>query len=32
LGGRARPDSKALNATFAAAGDRPKAVMRELVW
>ena len=32
LGGRARPDSKALNATFAAAGDRPKAVMRELTW
>ena len=32
LGGRARPDSKALNATFTAAGDRPKAVMRELVW
>lgn len=32
LGGRARPDSKALNAAFAAAGDRPKAVMRELVW
>jgi HAD superfamily hydrolase (TIGR01459 family) len=32
LGGRERPDSKALNATFAAAGDRPKAVMRELVW
>jgi len=32
LGGRARPDSKALNATFAAAGERPKAVMRELVW
>jgi HAD superfamily hydrolase (TIGR01459 family) len=32
LGGRERPDSKALNATFAAAGDRPKAVMRELTW
>ncbi|MFI4972132.1 MAG: TIGR01459 family HAD-type hydrolase [Hyphomicrobiales bacterium] len=32
LGGRARPDNKALNATFAAAGGRPKAVMRELVW
>ena len=32
LGGRARPDSKALNATFAAAGDRPKAVMRQLTW
>jgi HAD superfamily hydrolase (TIGR01459 family) len=32
LGGRERPDSAALNAAFAAAGDRPKAVMRELVW
>jgi HAD superfamily hydrolase (TIGR01459 family) len=32
LGGRERPDSKALNATFAAAGDRPKALMRELTW
>jgi HAD superfamily hydrolase (TIGR01459 family) len=32
LGGREQPDSKALSATFAAAGDRPKAVMRELVW
>ena len=32
LGGRERPDLKALNATFAAAGDVPKAVMRELVW
>jgi HAD superfamily hydrolase (TIGR01459 family) len=32
LGGRARPDGKALNATFAAAGEMPKAVMRELVW
>ena len=32
LGGRACPDSKALNAAFAAAGDRPKAVMRELTW
>ena len=32
LGGRERPDSKALNATFAAAGDRPKAVMRQLTW
>ncbi len=32
LGGRERPDSKALNATFAAAGEMPKAVMRELTW
>ena len=32
LGGRERPDSQALSATFAAAGDMPKAVMRELVW
>jgi HAD superfamily hydrolase (TIGR01459 family) len=32
LGGRERPDLKALNAAFAAAGDVPKAVMRELVW
>jgi HAD superfamily hydrolase (TIGR01459 family) len=32
LGGRERPDSKALNATFAAAGEMPKAVMRELIW
>ena len=32
LGGRERPDLKALNATFAAAGEVPKAVMRELVW
>jgi HAD superfamily hydrolase (TIGR01459 family) len=32
LGGREQPDSKALNATFAAAGDRPKAVMRQLTW
>jgi HAD superfamily hydrolase (TIGR01459 family) len=32
LGGRARPDSKALTATFAAAGEMPKAVMRELTW
>ena len=32
LGGRERPDSNALNATFAAAGGRPKAVMRELTW
>ena len=32
LGGRERPNIKALNATFAAAGDVPKAVMRELTW
>jgi HAD superfamily hydrolase (TIGR01459 family) len=32
LGGRERPDSKALSATFAAAGEMPKAVMRELTW
>jgi HAD superfamily hydrolase (TIGR01459 family) len=32
LGGREQPDSQALNATFAAAGDRPKAVMRQLTW
>ncbi len=29
LRGRERPDSKALNATFTAAGEMPKAVMRE---
>jgi HAD superfamily hydrolase (TIGR01459 family) len=32
LGGRERPDTKALKATFAAAGEMPKAVMRQLVW
>ena len=32
LGGRERPDRKALSATFAAAGEMPKAVMRELNW
>ncbi len=32
LGGREQPDSAALNATFAAAGAMPKAVMRELMW
>jgi len=32
LGGRARPDSKALMTTFTAAGEMPKAVMRELTW
>jgi HAD superfamily hydrolase (TIGR01459 family) len=30
--GRDQPDSKALNATFTAAGETPKAVMRELMW
>ncbi len=32
LGGRDRPDAKALNAAFTAAGEMPKAVMRQLVW
>jgi HAD superfamily hydrolase (TIGR01459 family) len=32
LGGRERPDSGALKSAFAAAGDMPKAVMRQLVW
>lgn len=32
LGGRDSPDAQALNATFAAAGEMPKAVMRHLVW
>ena len=32
LGGRERPDRKALSATFAAAGEMPTAVMRELTW
>lgn len=32
LGGRAQPDMAALNAVFAAAGETPKVVMRELVW
>lgn len=32
LGGRERPDTGALNSVFAAAGETPKAVMRELVW
>jgi len=32
LGGREQPDSKALSATFAAVGETPKAVMRELTW
>jgi HAD superfamily hydrolase (TIGR01459 family) len=32
LGGRERVDPAALKDVFAAAGDRPKAVMRQLVW
>ncbi len=32
LGGRDRPDAKALNAAFTTAGEMPKAVMRQLVW
>lgn len=32
LGGRERPDVEALDKTFAAAGEAPKAVMRQLVW
>ncbi len=32
LGGREKPDAAALNATFAAAGDLPKAMTRHLVW
>jgi HAD superfamily hydrolase (TIGR01459 family) len=32
LGTREQPDNAALNATFAAAGAMPKAVMRELTW
>jgi hypothetical protein len=32
LGGRERPDGAALKSVFAAAGEMPKAVMRELVW
>jgi HAD superfamily hydrolase (TIGR01459 family) len=32
LGGRERPDAGALKATFAAAGDMPRAVMRQLAW
>ena len=32
LGGRERPEAKALTATFAAAGEMPKAVMRQLAW
>ena len=32
LGGRERPDAAALKHVFTAAGDMPKAVMRQLVW
>jgi HAD superfamily hydrolase (TIGR01459 family) len=32
LGGRERPDAQALRGVFAAAGEMPKAVMRQLVW
>ena len=32
LGGRERPDGALLRTTFAAAGEMPKAVMRELRW
>ncbi len=32
LGGRERPDAAALKGVFAAAGEMPKAVMRQLVW
>ncbi len=32
LGGRERPDATALKHVFTAAGDMPKAVMRQLVW
>ena len=32
LGGRERPDTGALKNAFAAAGDMPKAVMRQLIW
>ncbi|HEX5212903.1 MAG TPA: TIGR01459 family HAD-type hydrolase [Pseudolabrys sp.] len=32
LGGRERPDGALLRTTFAAAGEMPKAVMRELTW
>jgi HAD superfamily hydrolase (TIGR01459 family) len=32
LGGRERPDTGALQSVFAAAGDLPKAVMRQLAW
>jgi len=32
LGGRDRPDAKALQGVFTAAGEMPKAVMRHLTW
>jgi len=32
LGGRERPDAATLKDVFAAAGEMPKAVMRQLVW
>ena len=32
LGGRERPDAAALQGVFAAAGQVPKAMMRQLVW
>jgi HAD superfamily hydrolase (TIGR01459 family) len=32
LGGRERPDAAALKGVFAAAGEMPKAMMRQLVW
>jgi HAD superfamily hydrolase (TIGR01459 family) len=32
VGGRERPDTAALKSVFAAAGEMPKAVMRQLVW
>ena len=32
LGGRERPDAAALKAVFAAAGETPKAMMRQLMW
>jgi len=32
LGGREKPDAGALKSAFAAAGEMPKAVMRQLVW
>lgn len=32
VGGRETPDTKALASVFAAAGDKPKAVMRQLAW
>ena len=32
LGGRDEPGRRALESAFAAAGEMPKAVMRQLVW